>query len=562
VEFITSGERNTNQGDLFVKERSSNFNDMSYQKVKQETHKSVTKVFVPEVYNEYLEVFKDKSYDSLPPVRHFDLALVLKDPNVLPPFLKIYSLSVKEEEILKDWIEDNLKKGMIRPCKSLAAAPIFFVPKKDGGLRPCIDYRQLNQNTVKDGHPMPLISDIFAKMSNSKIFTKLDLKGAYNLVRIKVGDEWKAAFRCKFGQFEPLVVQFGLTNAPAVFQRFVNSLFPDLLDIHLQAYIDDIIIYSKDLEEHVKIVKEVLKRLISNNLTLKKEKCLFHATSLSFLGHTISTEGIKMEKDKLKALLDCAPPKDVKGVRSFVGLANYYRKFIPEFSKILVPLTQLTKKKQLFIWNDSCQEAFERIKNCIAQDVTLIHPEPKERFFIFSDASDYALGSVLTQKDLEGHFRPIEFLSRKLLPAEINYSVFDKELLAVIESLKTWRHFLIHSPHVVEVFSDHNNLRYFKTTQNLKPRHARWSEFINQFNLVIAHIDGKDNVVADFLSRCPDSSKPALLNEPLIPAVKFNHKSANVVLNELDSLHMNGLKMWLDILIVLTISGAALLTLF
>jgi hypothetical protein len=489
------------QGDFSLKERSSDHlstlnNRTCIQKELNNLDKDPPPDRVPNEYLEFREVFNDPVISSLPPVREADLQIVLKDEDKKLPFLKIYNLSRKEEIELKKWIDSNLEKGLIKPSKSPAAAPIFFVSKKDGGLRPCIDYRQLNENTVKDKFPLPLVSDVLAGFKDAKIFTKLDLKGAYNLVRIRSGDEWKCAFRCKFGHFEPLVVQFGLTNAPAVFQRFVNSLFQDLIDIYVVIYLDDILIFSTTVEEHQEHVREVMKRLRDNSLVLKKEKCEFHVKEVVFLGFVISDTGIKMEKEKTQAISRIEAPKTVKQVRSFIGMINFYRKFIHNFSLIAAPLTKLTKKNVPFVWDTDCAKAFETLKLRIVEDVVLKHPDFSREFCIFTDASDFAVGSVLTQDG-----KPVEFFSRKLLDAELNYSVFDKELLAIVDSLKQWRHLLIHSEQVVTIFSDHNNLRYFSTMNLLKPRHARWVEYLSQYTFRILHIKGKDNVVADFLSR-------------------------------------------------------------
>jgi hypothetical protein len=360
----------------------------------------------------------------------------------------------------------------------------------------CIDYRQFNENTVKDKFPLPLVSDVLAGFKDAKIFTKLDLKGAYNLVRLRSGDEWKCAFRCKFGHFEPLVVQFGLTNAPAVFQRFVNSIFQDLIGVYVVIYLDDILIFSSSVEDHPNHVREVLKRCIDNNLVLKLEKCEFHVKEVVFLGFVISTTGIKMEVEKTQAIARIEKPKTVKQVRSFIGMVNFYRKFIPNFSHISTPLTRLTKKGVPFIWNSDCEKAFEVLKQTIVEDIVLKHPDVSREFCIFTDASDFALGAVLTQDG-----KPVEFYSRKLLDSELNYTVFDKELLAIVDSLKQWRHLLIHSDKAIVIYSDHNNLRYFSTMNLLKPRHARWVEYLSQYCFRILHIKGKENVVADFLSR-------------------------------------------------------------
>jgi transposase InsO family protein len=341
------------------------------------------------------------------------------------------------------------------------------------------------------------------KFANAKFFTTLDLRGAYNLIRIKAGHEWKAAFRCQYGLYEPLVVQFGLVNAPSVFQRFILSLFLDLLDICVVVYLDDILVYSDNLDDHIKQVSEVLRRIDENNLVLKPEKCVFHASSVTYLGHVISSGGIQMSPDKTTALLDFPAPRDVKELRSFLGLANYYRKFLPRFSEVALPLTNLTKKDRAFAWDEMAQKAFEGIKNAIANDVLLQHPCYENQFEVFTDASDFAIGAVLTQCDENGDARPLEFFSRKLLPSEQNYSVYDKELLAIVEAFRHWRHFLVSSTHEVLVHSDHKNLSYFRKAQLLKPRHARWAEFLNEFSFKISHIDGNANAVADALSRSP-----------------------------------------------------------
>jgi len=479
---------------------------------------------VPAVYKEFISVFNvENLLDELPPRRSFDLEINLKDPAKDPPFIKIYNLSHKEEVELKNFITENLKKGFIRPSKSPYAAPIFFVPKKCGGLRPCIDYRLLNDNTVKDKFPLPLVSDVLSKFTGSTIFTQIDLKNGYNLVRIKEGHEHKAAFRCKFGQFEPLVVQFGLANAPAVFQRFVNSIFQDLLDISVVIYLDDILIFSNNLEEHIIHVKEVLDRMKTNNLVGKLSKCFFHVQELTFLGHVVSPSGITMEKEKQEAIEKFALPRNLKELRSFLGMCNYYRKFIRDYSRIAYPLTDMTKKDRDFIFSTEALAAFDHLKQELSENVILKHPQMSQKFYVFTDASNFAIGGVLAQKD-GTELRPVEFYSRKLCPAEINYSVYDRELLSIVEALTEWRHFLIHSPEVIEINSDHNNLKFFRTNQLLKPRHARWAEFLSQFQFVIKHIKGADNVVADCLSRNPSFEGPsplnqeALLNEELFEA--------------------------------------------
>lgn len=477
---------------------------------------------VPSEYREYSCVFHEPLEEILPPERPFDLEINLKNPDQLPPYLPIYRLSSPEQKVLKEWITENLEKTFIRPSKSPAAAPIFFVPKKDGSLRPCIDYRLLNANTIPDRYPLPLIPELMDQVRGAIFFTILDLKGAYNLIRIRSGHEWKAAFRCQFGQFEPTVVQFGLTNAPPVFQRFINFIFSDILNIYVVVYLDDILIFSKNLEDHRMHVSEVLKRLAAHSLVVKPSKCLFHQESVTFLGFRLSANGVSPESDKIKAIEGFPVPKNVRDIRSFVGLVNYYRQFIKDFSKLSRPLTRLTKKNVPFLWSDECQAAFDLLKSALLHDVVLPYPDPEKQFFLETDASDFAVGAVLSQEVSPNVIRPVAFFSRTLSDSELNYTVYDKELLGVIEAFKHWRHYLVGSAFPVKVRSDHKNLLFFRTNRILKPRHARWSEFLSQFRFEIAHIPGEKNSVADALSRASS----------LVPEIKPSGKRSLTLLPE------------------------------
>jgi transposase InsO family protein len=496
-------------GDFDEKECSSDFLDthLTFRETRMEEkdgleHKKSMEIF-EHYYSDFSSLFEEKELNSLPPNRVCDMEINLVDESRTPPFLKIFRLTLKEEDLLKAWIDLNLKKGFIRPSKSPCAAPIFFVPKKDGNLRPCINYKRLNENTLPDGRPLPLISDILSQFHGAELFSTLDLKGAYNLVRMKPGHEWKAAFRSKFGLFEPLVVQFGLQNAPSVFQDFINSIFVDMLGKSLVIYIDDILIYSKSLEKHVIIVREVLKRLQDHHLVLKKKKCLFHVTEFVFLGHRISKNGISMDPEKVDVIAKFGRPTTVKELRSFLGMSNYYRKFVPRYSEVSKPLTDLTKKKNEFLWTKSAEEAFEMVKTLIGSDLMLRHPVLDKPFVIQTDASDFAVAGVLLQLDLNDNLCPLEFYSRKLNDSELNYSIHDKELLAIKESLQEWRHYLMHVNEPIQVFCDHKNLLYFKENRLTKPRHARWHEILMQFNFVLLQIKGEENFLADALSRDP-----------------------------------------------------------
>lgn len=460
---------------------------------------------IPAYCKKYESVFMESNCNQLPPSRAADLEIKLIDPAMKPKTQPIYQLSLKEQMALKEWIKENLSKGFIRNSKSQFAAPIFFVPKKDGTLRPCIDYRDLNSNTVLDLHPLPLISQLMDQISGSRIFTKLDLRGAYNLVRIKEGDEHKAAFRCKDGHFEPLVIQFGLTNAPACFQRFMHSIFRDHLDKFLIIYLDDILIYSKDLDSHRNQVELVLSLLEKNQLSVKASKCLFEVKRLPFLGYILSDKGISMDPQKCESIRNFPEPTNLKELRSFLGLANFYRSFIGNYSKKTKPLTDLTKKGK-FLWNSQAAKALQDVKGCLVKNTMLTYPDQNAKFFMDTDASDHTIGAVLSQRDQDQSLKPVAFYSRKLSDAELNYSTYDKELLAIVDSLKYWRHYLISPVEPTQINTDHKNLLYFRTPQLLKPRHARWAEFLGQFPFKLVHIKGLGNTVADALSRANSST--------------------------------------------------------
>ncbi len=458
---------------------------------------------VPALYSEFKSVFEKANADQLPPHRDYDLDIPLV-PGKQPPFGPIYSLSLAETHALREYLDDNLQKGFIRHSKSPAGAPILFVKKKDGSLRLCVDYRGLNSITVKNRYALPLIPDLLERLRDAKIFTKLDLRGAYNLVRVKEGEEWKTAFRTKFGHFEYSVMPFGLTNAPATFQHFMNDLFRDILDIYVVVYLDDILVFSKNESDHVAHVQEVLRRLQDNNLSVKAEKCAFHVPTVDFLGYVISHEGIKMDPSKTLAINEWPRPACVKDVQAFLGLANFYRRFVPMFSRLAHPLTSLLKKKVDFLWVKPQEEAFLALKSALTSDPVLAQPDLLKPFVVETDASDFAIGAVLRQRSDSGALHVISYYSRKLNSAECNYEVHDKELLAIRVAFGEWRHLLIDSPHKITVFTDHRNLVQFSESRKLNGRQVRWSIFFADFDFKIVYRPGSDNGLPDALSRRPD----------------------------------------------------------
>lgn len=283
-----------------------------------------TKGKLPMEYQVYQDVFEKKAAERFPEARPYDHAIDLKD-DFVPKDCKVYPLSPMEQQKLDEFLDENLRKGYIRPSKSPMASPFFFVGKKDGSLRPCQDYRYLNEGTVKNAYPLPLIAELVDQLQGSQIFTKLDLRSGYNNVRIKDGDQWKAAFKTNHGLFEPTVMFFGLCNSPATFQAMMNNLFRDMLiEGWITIYMDDMLIHSTNLEEHRQRTKRVLQRLRDNDLFLKLEKCQFVVPEVEFLGAIVSHNKVTMDPIKIKGILEWPTPKNVKQVRGFLGFGNFY----------------------------------------------------------------------------------------------------------------------------------------------------------------------------------------------------------------------------------------------
>lgn len=457
---------------------------------------------IPVAYHNFLDVFSKANADQLPPHRPYDHRIPLQ-PGITPPFGPIYSLSEAEQKALKDYLEDNLAKGFIAPSESPAASPILFVKKKDGSLRLCVDYRRLNNITIKNRYPLPLISDLLDRLRHARYFTKIDLRGAYNLLRIAEGDEWKTAFRTRYGLFEYKVMPFGLTNAPASFQHLMNHNFRDMLDVFAIIYLDDILIYSKTLEEHEEQVKKVLQRLREINLFAKGEKCEFHREEVEFLGFIINHDGIVMDPKKVQTVLDWPTPKKVKDVQAFLGFANFYRRFIRDFAKQSAPLTRLTRKDTSFVWSEECQLAFDSLKAAFTSADLLRYFDPAKPIIIETDASDFAIAAILSQPS-EDTLHPVAFYSRKMDPAELNYEIHDKEMLAIVAAFKEWRHYLEGAQHTITVMTDHRSLEYFTTSKKLNQRQARWSLFLTAFDFKITYRPGKQGAKPDALTRRPD----------------------------------------------------------
>lgn len=458
---------------------------------------------VPSEYHDLLPLFTKKEADKLPPHRYVDHAIELEEGKK-PPFGPLYNMSNLELQALGEYLDENQKKGFIRPSTSSSASPVLFVRKPGGGLRFCVDYRGLNAITKKNRYPLPLIDETLRQLQNSRIFTRLDLRGAYNLIRIRQGDEHLTAFRTRYGLFEYLVMPFGLTNAPATCQQFVNDTLRQFLDRFCVVYLDDILIYSQSHEEHKKHVRLILETLLKAGLYVKGEKCEFFTSSTTFLGFVVSTSGISMDPTKVSTITEWKPPANVKDLQSFLGFANFYRRFIGCYSAKVKPLTNLLKKNSEFTWGPDQEKSFSSLKEAFCSAPILRHFDPELETILETDASDTTISGILSQYFQYPDKRllhPIAYFSRSLTPAERNYGIGDKELLAIVASLTQYRPYVVNLMQPLLVITDHSNLTTFASKQILNRRQARWANELSELNFKIVYRPGSKNQRADILTR-------------------------------------------------------------
>jgi predicted aspartyl protease len=462
---------------------------------------------IPPQYHEALSLFDKKLADTLPPRRiGIDHSIQLqrdeKGRELEAPWGPLYSMSKEELLVLRKTLSELLDKNFIRASNSPAAAPVLFVKKPGGGLRFCVDYRKLNEITRKDRYPLPLITETLRSLARAKWLTKLDVSAAFHKIRIREGDEWKTAFRTRYGLYEWLVTPFGLTGAPATFQRYINWTLREYLDEFVSAYIDDVLIYTDGtLDDHREKVKLVLSKLSKAGLQLDVDKCEFEQKQVKYLGYIVDVEqGIAVDPEKVEAIRNWQPPTSVRGVRGFIGFANYYRDFIPLFSNIATSLTNLTKKDVPFRWTPECQSSFETLKELLIHAPILISFDPERETRLEADSSGFAVGGCLQQKDGHGRWRPVAFYFHKSLPAEINYPIHDKELLAVVKCLAQWDSELRSVKHF-KILTDHKNLEYFTKKQRLTERQMRWALELSRYDFVMVYRPGKEAVIPDSLSR-------------------------------------------------------------
>ena len=392
---------------------------------------------VPERFHEWIKVFGKKQLERMPTRKLWDHAIDVKE-GFVPRKEKVYPLSREKRKEVREIVKKQLRKGYIQLSKLPQTVPVFFVGKKDGKKRMVQDYRYLNEWTIKNNYPLPLISDVLENIGTKKLFTKMDLRWGYNNVRIKEGDEWKAAFTTLEGSFEPTVMFFGLMNSLATFQAMMNELLRDLINIgKVAVFIDDVIVGMESEEGHDELVAEVVKRLEENDLYVKPEKCKWKVKEVEFLGVVIRPEEIKMEKEKVKEVLEWPTPKCVKDVQKFLGLANYYRWFIEGFATVARPLHDLVKKDKKWVWTEKEEKTFQELKEQFTKKPVLAAPDINKKMRMEVDASDYVTGGVLSMECKDGLWRLVAFLSKLLNETERNYEIHDKKMLTIIRGLKS-----------------------------------------------------------------------------------------------------------------------------
>ena len=466
---------------------------------------------IPNEYKRHAKVFSEEESHRFPPPRPWDHEIALKPEAPDHIDCKVYPLNQTEDKALEEFLDEQLAKGYIRPSKSQYAAPFFFVKKKDGKLRPVQDYRDLNKWTIRNQYPLPLIPKLITDLSGAWIFSKFDIRWGYTNVRIKPGDEHKGAFKTRRGFFEPLVMFFGMTNAPATFQAMMDHTLKPTIAKHelkgtiIRVYMDDIAVATSSTEQaHTEAIHDILDVLELHDLYLKLEKCTFHSSSLDYLGVIIEKGVIRMDPTKVSGIRDWPTPKTVKQVRSFLGFCNFYRAFIRNFATHARPLNKLTRKDTDWQWGTEQSQAFDKLKILVTEEPVLKHPELDKPFELEVDASGYAVGAVLLQRGPDGKRHPIAFYSNTLNTAERNYDIYDLELLAIVKALRNWRQYLAGSPHKIKVFSDHMNLQYWRAPQKISRRVAREVLELSEYDIEIHHIKGTANGRADALSRRPD----------------------------------------------------------
>ena len=412
---------------------------------------------------------------------------------------KGYKIPFKTKEIIQTEVQTMLDLGVIERSKSPYSSPIVLVSKKDGTVRFCIDFRKINKATVFDSEPMPELEGVFASMSGCTYFSKIDLTKGYWQIPLTDSARELTAFETPLGLFQYTVMPFGMVNSGATFCRMMRQVLGAVDNVN--SFVDDVWMFTSDWESHLRTVREVFTRLRQAGLTVKPSKCLFGTDKVECLGHTISGKGLEPNQEKIQSIVGAERPTTKKQIRSFLGMVGFYRRFIPRFSAIASPLTDLTKKgcpNKIKDWSHECEAAFELLKQSVTNAPVLALPNFDKQFILQTDASANGIGSVLLQGDISDR-SPVAYASKKLGNAQRNYSVIERECFAIVWAVEKFHRYLYGTEFIIEV--DHEPLSYLQSAKTLNSRLMRWALRLQPYRFRIVHIRGSDNVCADYLSR-------------------------------------------------------------
>ncbi len=430
-----------------------------------------------------------------------DHAIILKDPK--PVRQSVYRVPEKLLSVMKQESHTMKQLGVIEPSSSEWSSPIVLVPKKDGTLRFCLDFRKLNSVSKFDPYPMPRVDELVERLGRANYLSTLDLCKGYWQVPLNPACKEFTAFRTPYGHFQFRVLPFGLHGAAATFQRMMDQVLRGTED-YAAAYLDNIIIFSQSWEEHLEHLKEVLTRIKAAGLTIRPDKCALAKPETQYLGFVLGHGVIRPQVGKVEAIKAAGRPETKKQVRAFLGLVGWYRKFIPNFSARAITLTNLTKKTQpnKLVWTEDCEKAFNDLKGALCQEPVLQSPDFEKMFTVQTDASLHGIGAVLLQEE-QGQLEPVVYISRKLLPREVNYSTVEKECLAVKWALDSLRYYLLGRKFRLE--TDHRALAWLGRMRDTNARITRWFLAMQPFDFEVLYMSGSQNCTADFLSRTPQA---------------------------------------------------------
>ena len=470
------------------------------------------------------DVMRETPPDGVPPVRFPGAELILNDEDPKqPPAKKVIRLNEAQLKELRIQLQYYLDKGMLRPSSSDYAAPVFFVPKPHTSpvkWRMAVDYRLLNSITRRDGYPLPAADSVIDAMRGSTVFSKIDLTQFFHQIPVHPDSIRKTAITTRYGNYEWTVCPFGIHNCPPLAQRLMHTIFRDYLDIFMVVFMDDILIFSKTVEEHKEHLDKVFERMREQSLYAHPEKVELYRTEMTYLGYGLNAKGVYITDESKEAISNWDIPKpnapNKKGnrkpnpdgktaIRTFLGMASFFRRFIPKLAERAKPISDMLDPDTPFDWGEKQQAAFDDIKRCLLSDMVLQTPDPSKKFYIYPDASLVGVGAVLMQVDVADperkRLKACAFMSKKLNATEFKWGTYEKELWAMILSLMKWKHYIIASP--VEIRTDHQSLKWFKSQGKLTDKVIRWLDFMSEFDYSIVHIPRDLNVVADAFSKTP-----------------------------------------------------------